>query len=117
MIDKQTANIRKLLKDLDDYLDVSLEAELVNATMEVERWDGRKALMAEKRQNASNQLLQLNTTLQEAKAEVELLLVQEQEKKVFSEATSRISIKAEHQAVRTIIKSVCDRNRGRNRRL
>lgn len=92
MIDQKTANIRKLLKDLDDYLDVS-QAELVNATMEVERWDGRKALMAEKRQNASNQLLQLNTTLQEAKAEVELLLVQEQEKKeVFSEKQQAVSV-------------------------
>lgn len=81
--DKQTTNIRKLLKELDEYLDVS-QADLVNATMEVERWDGRKALMAEKRQNASNQLQQLNTSLQEAKAEVEALFMQEQEKKTYS---------------------------------
>lgn len=89
-IDIQTTNIRKLLKELDDYLDVS-QADLVNATMEVERWDGRKALMAEKRQNASNQLLQLNATLQEAKEEVDVLLVQEQEKKKHFQRNSKHS--------------------------
>lgn len=84
-IDKQTTNIRKLLTELDTYLDTA-QAELVAATMEVERWDGRKALMAEKRQNASNQLQQPQGALQEAKAEVETLLVQEQDKKEqFSE--------------------------------
>ncbi|KOY82650.1 chromosome segregation protein SMC [Lysinibacillus macroides] len=84
-IDKQTTNIRKLLTEFDTFLDTA-QAELVAATMEVERWDGRKALMAEKRQNASNQLQQLQGALQEAKAEVETLLVQEQDKKEqFSE--------------------------------
>ena len=90
-IEKQTASIRKLLKELDDYLDTT-QAEFVNATMEVERWDGRKALMAEKRQNASNQLLQLNTALQEAKAEVEALIAQEQEKKeLFTEKQQEVA--------------------------
>ncbi len=91
-VEKQTAGIRKLLKELDDYLD-TIQADFVNATMEVERWDGRKALMAEKRQNASNQLLQLNTSLQDAKTEVEALILQEAEKKeLFTEKQQDVQV-------------------------
>ncbi|WP_341301909.1 chromosome segregation protein SMC [Lysinibacillus sp. FSL H8-0500] len=105
-IEKQTTNIRKLLTEFDKYLDTA-QAELVVATMEVERWDGRKALMAEKRQNASNQLQQLQGALQEAKAEVETLLVQEQDKKEqFSE---------KQQAVLTLKQSIKQLEQSLNR--
>lgn len=105
-IEKQTTNIRKLLTEFDKYLDTA-QAELVAATMEVERWDGRKALMAEKRQNASNQLQQLQGALQEAKAEVETLLVQEQDKKEqFSE---------KQQAVLTLKQSIKQLEQSLNR--
>ncbi|MGE7089923.1 chromosome segregation protein SMC [Lysinibacillus sp. NPDC048646] len=90
-LETKSNEIRKHLKGLDDLLDVS-QSDLVDATMEVERWDGRKALMAEKRQNTSNQLLQLNTSLQEAKDEVEALTVQELEKKeLFTEKQQEVS--------------------------
>ncbi|OEC02568.1 chromosome segregation protein SMC [Lysinibacillus sphaericus] len=79
-LETQTTGIRKHLKELDVLLDAA-QSELVDATMEMERWDGRKALMAEKRQNATNQLQQLNTSLLEAQNEVEVLVAQELEKK------------------------------------
>ncbi|CAM5287335.1 Chromosome partition protein Smc OS=Lysinibacillus sphaericus OX=1421 GN=smc PE=3 SV=1 [Lysinibacillus sphaericus] len=79
-LETQTTDIRKHLKELDVLLDAA-QSELVDATMEMERWDGRKALMAEKRQNATNQLQQLNTSLLEAQNEVEVLVAQELEKK------------------------------------
>ncbi|QDQ01701.1 chromosome segregation protein SMC [Lysinibacillus fusiformis] len=89
-LETKSNDIRKHLKGLDDLLDVS-QSDLVDATMEVERWDGRKALMAEKRQNTSNQLLQLNTSLQEAEDEVEALIVQELEKKeLFTEKQQEV---------------------------
>ena len=79
-IEAQAKAIQKRLKELDDVLDAA-QAKLVEATMEVERWDGRKALMTEKRQNATNQLQQLEASLQEAKEEVVSLEMQEREKK------------------------------------
>ena len=79
-LESQAKEIQKRLKELDDTLDAA-QAKLVEATMEVERWDGRKALMTEKRQNATNQLQQLEASLQEAKEEVLSLETQEQEKK------------------------------------
>ncbi|WP_107947733.1 chromosome segregation protein SMC [Lysinibacillus parviboronicapiens] len=90
-LETKSTEIRKYLKELDHLLDGS-QSDLVDATMEVERWDGRKALMAEKRQNTSNQLQQLNTSLQEAKDEVETLIVQEREKKeLFTEKQQEVS--------------------------
>ncbi|MFY0517111.1 chromosome segregation protein SMC [Lysinibacillus sp. UGB7] len=90
-LETKSTEIRKHLKELDDLLD-ACQSDLVDATMEVERWDGRKALMAEKRQNTSNQLLQLNTSLQEAKDEVETLTVQELDKKeLFTEKQQEVS--------------------------
>ncbi|WP_107923098.1 chromosome segregation protein SMC [Lysinibacillus parviboronicapiens] len=90
-LETKSTEIRKYLKELDHLLDGS-QSDLVDATMEVERWDGRKALMAEKRQNTSNQLQQLNTSLQEAKDEVETLIVQELEKKeLFTEKQQEVS--------------------------
>ncbi|GLC87430.1 chromosome segregation protein SMC [Lysinibacillus piscis] len=81
-IEKATAEIRQRLKKIDEDIDVAQE-DLVNATREVERWDGRKALMAEKRQNASQQLQQLTANLQEAQADVETFIEQEQEKRAL----------------------------------
>ncbi|MFJ7660903.1 chromosome segregation protein SMC [Lysinibacillus sp. NPDC097162] len=89
-LETQSTAIRKHLKELDVELDAA-QSELVDATMEMERWDGRKALMAEKRQNATNQLQQLNASLQEAKNEVEDLTAQELEKKqLFTEKQQEV---------------------------
>ncbi|MFJ7735261.1 chromosome segregation protein SMC [Lysinibacillus sp. NPDC097287] len=99
-LEAKTEAIRKRLKELDDTLDAA-QSELVEATMEVERWDGRKALMTEKRQNASNQLHQLEVSLQEAKEEVTSLESQELEKKQqFTEKQQEV------QALKQVIKQL-----------
>ena len=60
------------LKEIDDVLDTSQE-QLVEASSEVERWEGRKALMNEKRSNAEKHLQQLRLNLHDAE------LVEEEE--------------------------------------
>ena len=96
----QAEAIQKRLKELDETLDAA-QAELVEATMEVERWDGRRALMTEKRQNATNQLQLLEASLQEAKEEVTSLEAQELEKKQqFKEKQQEV------QALKQVIKQL-----------
>ena len=99
-LEVQTEEIRKRLKELDDILDAA-QSELVEATMEVERWDGRKALMTEKRQNASQQLHQLEASFQEATEEVTSFEAQELEKKQqFTEKQQEV------QALKQVIKQL-----------
>ncbi|MDI7741631.1 chromosome segregation protein SMC [Lysinibacillus fusiformis] len=74
------AAIRGKLKQIDDVLDTAQE-QLVEASSEVERWEGRKALMKEKRSNAEKQLNQLQQALQLATEEEESLATGEEEKK------------------------------------
>ncbi|KGR73863.1 chromosome segregation protein SMC [Ureibacillus sinduriensis] len=78
--ESQLDSIRLKLKEIDDVLDVAGE-QLVEASSEVERWEGRKALLKEKRTNAQKQLNQLQQSLQLAKEEEQMLSTSEEEKK------------------------------------
>lgn len=79
-IEKDVQKIRKQLKDIDASLDEAQE-QLVEATSEVERWDGRRALITEKRQNASLQIDKLQASLIGANKQVETLEQQQRDKK------------------------------------
>lgn len=80
-VEKAAEELREKLKIIDHTLDSSQE-QLVEASTEVERWEGRKALMNEKRTNAEKQLQQLNQSLQQLMAEDEELAQNESEKKL-----------------------------------
>lgn len=72
--------VRKELTEQDSIIDDSQEA-LVEASSELERWDGRKQLMAEKRQNMDQQIEKLRTTiaeLEDDKSQLTILLEQKQ---------------------------------------
>ncbi|HWL11991.1 MAG TPA: chromosome segregation protein SMC [Ureibacillus sp.] len=73
--------VRVKLKEIDYVLDTAQE-QLVEASSEAERWEGRKALMKEKRSNAEKQLSQLQQALRTAQEEEQLLVSSEEEKKV-----------------------------------
>lgn len=79
-LEKGVTEIREHLKGIDASLDNAQEG-LVEASTEVERWEGRKALMAEKRQNASNQMQKLQASLVEVQQQVVTLQQQETDKK------------------------------------
>jgi chromosome segregation protein len=72
--------IRTELKTIDGVLDASQE-QLVEASAEVERWEGRRALFNEKRSNAEKQIQQLKENLQQAKQSVSELELEQQEKR------------------------------------
>lgn len=79
-LEKSLRQVRAGLKTLDGQLDASQE-ELVEATAEVERWDGRKALMHEKRSNAEKHMKQLEASLHTAMNEAKKHALLEAEKK------------------------------------
>nr|WP_106784145.1 chromosome segregation protein SMC [Lysinibacillus timonensis] len=79
-IEGQANEIREKLREIDLTLDTSQE-QLVEASTEVERWEGRKALMQEKRMNAEKQLQQLQQSLQQLMVEDEEFAQSELEKK------------------------------------
>lgn len=86
----QIDDIRGKLKDIDTVLD-SAQEQLVEASSEVERWEGRKALTKEKRSNVLKQLSQLEQALQQAKNEEKELAVSEEEKKLqFAEKQKEV---------------------------
>ncbi|WP_332648121.1 chromosome segregation protein SMC [Lysinibacillus sp. 54212] len=78
-LENSMRQVRDDLKALDASLDTS-QAHLVEATAEVERWDGRRALINEKRSNAEKHLNQQREALQEAKQEAGQLAENEAEK-------------------------------------
>ena len=89
-LEKTVRDIRVQLKAIDDALDSSQE-QLVEASSEVERWEGRKALMNEKRSNAEKQLQQSRLNLHDAKLVVKELQLNEVEKKAqFSEKQKEV---------------------------
>ncbi|WP_274309430.1 chromosome segregation protein SMC [Solibacillus daqui] len=96
-------NLRKMrseLKTIDEVLDISQE-QLVEASAEVERWEGRKALFNEKRSNAEKQIQQLKQSHKQANDTVLELVGQEQEKrKQFTEKQKVV------QQVRSSLKQV-----------
>lgn len=79
-MEKSMRQVREELKTLDTSLDVS-QAHLVEATAEVERWDGRRALLNEKRTNTEKHLNQQQEALQDAKQEAQQLVENEATKK------------------------------------
>ncbi|WP_341322659.1 chromosome segregation protein SMC [Solibacillus sp. FSL H8-0523] len=93
-------NMRTELKTIDEVLDNSQE-QLVEASAEVERWEGRKALFNEKRSNAEKQIQQLKQSLKEANQKVTELVQQELEnRQQFTEKQKAV------QQVRSAIKQV-----------
>lgn len=99
-IEKLVRTIRDELKKLDDVLDISQE-QLVEASSEVERWEGRKALVNEKRSNAEKQLQQSKLNLKEAELVVQTLTANEAEKRAqFAEKQQEV------QAVRQAVKQL-----------
>lgn len=92
--------MRTELKTIDEVLDNSQE-QLVEASAEVERWEGRKALFNEKRSNAEKQIQQLKQSLKEANQRVTELVQQELEnRQQFTEKQKAV------QQVRSSIKQV-----------
>ena len=79
-VEQQLRKMRTELKAIDEVLDSSQE-QLVEASAEVERWEGRKALFNEKRSNAEKQIQQLRESLTEASNMVKELLEAEREKR------------------------------------
>lgn len=63
---------RKSMSEIDGKLD-SEQSELVEASSELERLEGRKLLLAEKKQNVSQQVSQLRKTLEEEQEKLEKL--------------------------------------------
>lgn len=88
--------LRKKIHNIDEMIDAAQE-RLVEASAEVERWEGRKALMQEKRSNAEKQFQQLQLALKEAKEEeMELAKTEEENKKLFDLKKNEIQqLKAE----------------------
>lgn len=62
---------RRKMSDIDESLDTN-QSELVEASSELERLEGRKLLLAEKKQNASQQISQLKRALEEEREKLEL---------------------------------------------
>ena len=79
-LEDQMRTIRQNLKAIDDVLDTSQE-QLVEATAEVERWEGRKQLVKERKSNAAKALEQMQLQLAEANALVAQLQASLGEKK------------------------------------
>lgn len=95
-LEKSVSELRAKMNDIDVLIDATQE-RLVEASAEVERWEGRKALMQEKRANAEKQLNQLQLSLQEAKKEeAEFAENEEENKQLFEKKKKEIQqLKAE----------------------
>lgn len=74
-LEKNIQQHRKAMSEIDDKLD-SEQSELVESSSELERLEGRKLLLAEKQQNASQQIAQLKTALEEEQLKVQSLELQ-----------------------------------------
>ena len=90
-LEQKKETIRQDLLTIDESL-VVLQEALVLATGEVERWEGRKAVMHEKRSNAEKLLEQLTAQLQSAKQDDENYRILEQDKRnVFNEKQQEVN--------------------------
>ena len=91
-IEQSVRKTRNELKAIDEVLDISQE-QLVEASAEVERWEGRKALFNEKRSNAEKQIQQLRENLLQAtEAEKELLLKEQEKRQQFTEKQKAVQL-------------------------
>lgn len=93
-------NLRATIQHIDSSID-EMQEHLVEASAEVERWEGRKALVQEKRSNAEKQFQQLQQSLKEAEAEEkELANNEEENKKLFAMKKNEI------QQLKAVIKQI-----------
>ncbi|WP_419961605.1 chromosome segregation protein SMC [Psychrobacillus sp. BM2] len=74
-LEKNIQQHRKVMSDIDEKLDTE-QSELVESSSELERLEGRKLLLAEKQQNASQQISQLKKALEEEQQKVQTLAEQ-----------------------------------------
>ncbi|KGR80387.1 chromosome segregation protein SMC [Ureibacillus manganicus] len=88
-VELSTNEIREKLRTIDQTLDLSQE-QLVEASTEVERWDGRRALLQEKHMNAQKQLQQLQLTLNQLVEEETELEKNESDNKLQFEHKQKI---------------------------
>ena len=79
----EVKRIRQELTNQDSIIDGAQE-QLIEASSELERWDGRKQLLAEKRQNTDQQIEKLQLTIQELEEEKTELLEQLNDKQIGS---------------------------------
>jgi len=77
----EVKQIRLELTNQDSIIDGAQE-QLIEASSELERWDGRKQLLAEKRQNTDQQIEKLQLTIQELEEEKNELLEQLNDKQI-----------------------------------
>ena len=100
--EKNVADIRKTLSQLDGQIDEA-QSQLVEASAESEKWEGRKLLMSEKKHNAHRQAQQLKESLDAEKAENDFL------KQKHSEQTELLEVrKSEQQSLKAAIKQLED---------
>ena len=100
VVEAKVKSIRDDLRLIDNALDASQE-QLVEATAEVERWDGRKQLIQERKLNADKALQQIREQLAEATVRVAQLTEAKQEKKLqFTEKQKEV------EAVRSQLKQL-----------
>lgn len=71
-LEKNIQQDRKVMTSIDEKLDTE-QSELVESSSELERLEGRKLLLAEKQQNASQQISQLKKALAEERYKVQML--------------------------------------------
>ncbi|MDN7225979.1 chromosome segregation protein SMC [Planococcus liqunii] len=90
--------IRTALSKLDHQIEKS-QNQLVEASSESERWEGRKLLMSEKKSNAHRQAQQLQDSLEAEKAENDFL-----DKKYSEQSALLEEQKAEQLSIRQSIK-------------
>ncbi|WP_391121171.1 chromosome segregation protein SMC [Psychrobacillus sp. L3] len=82
---------RKVMSSIDEKLDAG-QSELVEASSELERLEGRKLLLAEKKQNASQQISQLKRALVEEQEKLKIFEHQLKENNV-SKAEKQVLLK------------------------
>ncbi|RNF40628.1 chromosome segregation protein SMC [Planococcus salinus] len=86
--EQEMAAIRKSLGQLDKAIDRS-QNELVEASAESEKWEGRKLLMSEKKHNADRQTQQLQESVDAEQAENALLQKKHTEQTALLEKQKR----------------------------
>ncbi|MDN7241276.1 chromosome segregation protein SMC [Planococcus sp. N028] len=100
--EKEIRAIRKKMTGFDNQLDEA-QNQLVEASSESEKWEGRKLLMSEKKSNAHRQAQQLQEMVDAEKRENGFL-----QKKHTEQAALLEERKAEQQTIRSTVKQLED---------
>ncbi|HLG27979.1 MAG TPA: AAA family ATPase, partial [Paenisporosarcina sp.] len=93
-------SVRSQLAEQDRLIDESQES-LVEASSELERWDGRKQLMAEKRQNKDQQIDKLKLTIVDLE-EDKVQLTNQLEQKQFTTTKSKAELRTVQNEVKQL---------------